>query len=463
MQILTFFREILSTPAVLIATVTLLGLCLQKKSIDLIIKGTITSIIGYTLLSVGSSVLQNGALNDFGVLFSYDFHIQGVVPNMEAVASLGIAQYGALVSWVMLVGMVANIILARFSNFHYIFLTGHHTLYMACLLTVVLAQGTMMEWQIILSGGLLLGLTMSIMPSLLQKDMKKVVKHDKIAYGHYSTIGCLLASKIAKLVGDENKESKDIELHARLGFMKDSNVCIFIVMSIVFLFVTGLAVTRTDLSQLKISYSSSTYPNWIVYAITQAAMFTASIYIILAGVRLMVAEMVPAFKGIAKKLVPNAKPAVDCPIVFPYAPNAVMLGFLMSFMGGIVAMLFLIACNQSMSKTIFPIIVPGVVSHFFCGGSAGVFANAQGGTKGCIWGSFIHGIFITFLALMIMPMLGSLNLSGTTFSDTDFCMVGVLIGYLGSFISSNVLFSLSIILFIIPIVYKRWSERNALK
>lgn len=28
-----------------------------------------------------------------------------------------------------------------------------------------------------------------------------------------------------------------------------------------------------------------------------------------------------------------------------------------------------------------PIILPGVVPHFFCGATAGVFANAEGGLK----------------------------------------------------------------------------------
>lgn len=40
------------------------------------------------------------------------------------------------------------------------------------------------------------------------------------------------------------------------------------------------------------------------------------VYILLAGVRLLLGEIVPAFRGIAMKLVPDAIPALDCQFSF---------------------------------------------------------------------------------------------------------------------------------------------------
>jgi PTS system ascorbate-specific IIC component len=161
--------------------------------------------------------------------------------------------------------------------------------------------------------------------------------------------------------------------------------------------------------------------NYIVFAFIQSLIFAAGVYIVLAGVRMVIAEIVPAFKGWADKLVPDSKPALDCPIVFPYAPNAVLIGFFVSFLGGIVGMLILIALNGT-------VILPGVVPHFFVGATAGVFGNATGGRRGAVIGSFVNGVVITFLPLLLMPVLGDLGFANTTFSDADFIVSGVVLG-----------------------------------
>ncbi len=462
MQVLITIREILATPEILVGVVVLVGLLLQKKSADHIIKGTVTAIVGFVLLSAGSTLLQNGALKDFGTLFNYDFHIQGVIPNMEAISSLGITKYAVEVSLVMFFGMLANIFIARFGPFHYIFLTGHHTLYMACLLTIALHASKMKEWELIVSGSLMLGLLMALMPALAEKEMKKVTGGDKIALGHFSTFGYLFAAKMAKLFTshDRRKNKKlrsteEIHFSAKMSFMKDTTVEIFLVMTVIFLILTGIAATRSDFSSLNITYNGGSYSNWIIYAIIQGASFSAEIYIILAGVRMVIAEIVPAFKGIAKKLVPHAKPAVDCPMLFSYAPNAVIIGFFMSFFGGLTVMLILVGINAWKGTQLLPVIVPGIVAHFFCGGTAGVFANAEGGIKGCIIGAFLHGVMISFLSLIVMPVLGTLNMAETTFSDADFCVVGVVLGNIAGQLPKISVFILCIICYLIPIIRER--------
>lgn len=73
-------------------------------------------------------------------------------------------------------------------------------------------------------------------------------------------------------------------------------------------------------------------------------------------------------------------------------------------------------------------ILPGVVPHFFTGAAAGVFGNATGGRRGAVLGSLANGLLITFLPVLLLPVLGDLGFANTTFSDADFGIIGILLG-----------------------------------
>ncbi|WP_448917552.1 PTS transporter subunit IIC, partial [Haemophilus sputorum] len=186
--------------------------------------------------------------------------------------------------------------------------------------------------------------------------------------------------------------------------------------------------------------------HFLVFAVVQSITFAAGVFVILQGVRLVLAEIVPAFTGISEKLVPAAKPALDCPIVFPYAPNAVLIGFLSSFIGGIVGLVLL-------GQLKWVLILPGVVPHFFCGATAGVFGNATGGRRGAIIGAFAHGVLITFLPVFLLPVLGSLGFANTTFSDADFGVVGIAIGYMAQYFDKNVITAVIVGIFALLVVH----------
>ncbi len=68
--------------------------------------------------------------------------------------------------------------------------------------------------------------------------------------------------------------------------------------------------------------------NVIVYALTCALSFVVGVTIVYNGVRMILADLVPAFQGISNKLIPDAIPAVDCAVFFPYAPTTVILAIL---------------------------------------------------------------------------------------------------------------------------------------
>lgn len=410
---LEFILDILSEPSILVGLVALIGLIIQKKSFSDCLLGSIKTIMGFLVLSGGAS-LVTGSLDYFGKMFEYGFGITGIVPNNEAVVGLALNELGTTTALIMAFGMLSNILIARFTKLKYIFLTGHHTLYMACMYAAILYAGNIKGTMAVIIGSILLGFTMAIMPALANPFMKKIVGSDQVGFGHFGTFGYILSGYVGKLVGKNSKSTEDIKFPKGLNFLRDTSVAISITMLVLFLIVSFMAGDE-------FVHELSGGKNFIVFSVIQSITFAGGVYIILAGVRLILGEIVPAFKGIATKLVPNAKPALDCPIVFPYAPNAVLIGFLSSFVGGIVGLFILVSFG-------FPAILPGVVPHFFCGATAGVFGNSTGGRRGAIIGSFVNGLLITFLPALLLPTLSGLGFVGTTFSDSDFGVWGILLG-----------------------------------
>ncbi|MGL4663206.1 MAG: PTS ascorbate transporter subunit IIC [Culicoidibacterales bacterium] len=446
MQILEVINEILSTPAILVGLVALIGLVLQKKPIEDVIKGTTKTVVGFLIIGAGAGFLLDGSLKEFGVMFNFAFGMQGVVPNNEAIVTLGLETFAKETALIMAFGMLANLVIARFSNLKYIFLTGHHTLYMAALLAVVLNVGGLSGIYLIAAGSLILGFTMAFFPAIVQPTMRKITGTDELAFGHFGSFGYWFAARIGRLTGKGSKSTEEINFPKRLAFMRDTTVAIALTMIVFFIIVTAVAVMKPNFD-VKILKGS----HWFIWSLIKGFNFAGGVFIVLSGVRLVVGEIVPAFRGIADKLVPNAKPALDCPVVYPYAPNAVLIGFITSFVGGIVGLFILFGINRALVPV--ALILPGVIPHFFCGATAGVFANKEGGIRGCLIGSFAHGMLITFLPALLMPVLGALNFASTTFSDADFTLVGIILGNVAHFTNGTILFAFAVVIFMLPIVY----------
>lgn len=96
--------------------------------------------MGFVILTAGAGIIAY-TLTIFSQLFEHSFHIQGVVPNTDAMAALAQKNYGTETATIMVLGMLINIATARLTPLKYIFLTGHHTLYMAAMLAVILSVG----------------------------------------------------------------------------------------------------------------------------------------------------------------------------------------------------------------------------------------------------------------------------------------------------------------------------------
>ena len=391
--ILMFLTDILSQPAILLGLVSFMGLIALKKPGHKILTGTLGPILGYIMLGAGADVITSN-LDPLGKMIEKGFNITGVVPNNEAVVATAQKMLGKETMMILVAGLLINLLVAKFTKYKYIFLTGHHSFYMACLLSAVL--------------------------------------------------GAMGFANIALIF---IKSTENIEIPEKWGFLRNTTIATAITM-VVFYLIAGIAAGSKFVSEL--SGGVSPY----LYVIMLGLKFAVGVAIVYNGVRMILADLIPAFQGIARKIIPNSIPAVDCAVFFTFAQTAVIIGFIFSFIGGIIGMIIL-GISGGM------LIIPGLVPHFFCGATAGIYGNASGGKKGAMVGAFVNGLLLSFLPAALLPVLGKLGFENTTFGDVDFTVIGILLGTVNSFIGHLGIYIIMLIIIavlIIPSFLKTKSE-----
>ncbi|GAA5105297.1 PTS sugar transporter subunit IIC [Orbus sasakiae] len=417
MGIIEFIIDnVLTQASITISLIAFVGLALQKKSIGQIISGSLKTLLGFQVLSAGSAIIV-GSLIYFGEIFTEGFHMQGIIPSIEAINGQAMNELGLGrdIALTFLAIFVFNILIARFTKWKYIFLTGQAILWMATMTTVFGYFAGLRGISLILVGGMVGGIFAVAMPAIAQPIIRKVTGSNDIALGHFCTIGYLFEAGIAYIFGERGEKKKsieDIKLPKAFEFLQDTYLSVMVVMVPLFI-VTAVFAGEEFGSTLSGSQ------NYIMYAFLQSIQFVVGVYVLLAGVRLLLGEIVPAFRGISMRLVPNAIPALDCPVFFPYSPNAVILGFITTTIGSIIAMFVLPVFGLAM-------ILPGMLTNFFAGGTAGIFGNQVGGRRGAIIGGIAHGFFITLLPALLVVTFNSLGFINSTATDVDTVTVALI-------------------------------------
>lgn len=408
--------DVLGEASLLIGLLALVGLLIQKKPAEKVISGTLKTIVGFLIFGIGSSAAQ-GALNGFQQLFVSAFGLEGVTPISEAITAQAQTVFPMVIALIMVGGFICNLIIARFTKFKYIFLTGGHSLFLSALLAILLKSLGLSDMAAILTGSVIHGFAAALYPAIAQKSMNAVTGTDEIAIGHYCTLAYALSGWLGSKVGNPEDSTENIELPGWLSMFKDYIVSVSLSIGVIY-YVAAVVAGRAAVEAV----SGGTH--WLVFPLMQTLIFTGGLYVIITGVRLFLGEIVPAFVGISEKFIPGAKPALDCPVVFPYAPTATVLGFISAYAAGLICMFIMAAMKTT-------VMIPVAIPFFFIGATAGVFGNARGGWKGCVLGAFVTGILISVGPAIIYPIMTGVGLSGTSFPETDFNLIGVVFNLIG--------------------------------
>ena len=196
MSVLNFIvNEILSKPALLVGLMSFVGLVALRKSFSDVLSGTVKTILGFLILSAGASVVIS-TLGPLEVMVKEAFNLHGVIPTNEAIVALALKDFATEVAAIMALGFVVNLIFALITPAKFVFLTGHHLLYMATVLAVVIGSAGIKGANLIILGAILQGTIATVMPALLHPFTKKLTNDAGFALGHYNSLGYLVSALI---------------------------------------------------------------------------------------------------------------------------------------------------------------------------------------------------------------------------------------------------------------------------
>lgn len=414
---LSFIAAILSNPAIILGIIAAVGLIALKKTPSDIVKGTLKTILGFLILQAGAGIIVN-ALTPFSTMFTSAFQLSGIVAEDNSLVAAVQKFLGRETAFILLFSFLINLILARVTPWKYIFLTGHMMFSFAGTMAIVLDQMGLKGWTLILIGSVIQGVSMVLFPAISQPFVRKVTGNDQVAFGFWGSSWISLSGYIGGLVGEKEKSSEEVKVPKSLDFLRDMSVLMVIVMVPIFL-ITAIAADPKTV--MKLSNGQNAY----LFAVIQSLTFVAGILVLLQGVRMFLAEIIPAFKGVGEKIVPGAKPALDVPIFYSYAPVAVTLGFLSAMVGGLLVTLI--------SRWLPVVVLPSVIGLFFMGAAAGVFGNAMGGRRGAIVGGFFLGFTWSLLIALAYPLVDvtKYGVQGLWFASPDAILVIIVMRLVG--------------------------------
>ena len=85
-------RDFLLEPVILIGVIVFIGLVLQRKGFEVVVKGTLKAMIGFMIISIGGNIISE-AVASFGLMIQRGFHTTGLILSVEGISGIAVDRY----------------------------------------------------------------------------------------------------------------------------------------------------------------------------------------------------------------------------------------------------------------------------------------------------------------------------------------------------------------------------------
>lgn len=405
-------KQIFGQPYLLLAIVVFIGYIAMKQTVGKAIIGAFKASIGILVMGMGSGAL----ITNFGKLLTALQNATGIqgaglntYPTMTASyekmdAILGEGTGATWGIYVLLVAFLMNLVLValrKWTKIRAVYLTGNAMIVQCGISTYIVWRflGTGMIATVLIAS-LVTALYWGICSTALIKPTKVITGGADLTVAHQQMFMSFVAYKVAPKLGNPEDDIEKKKMPKSLNFLQDSVLATLLVM-LISTAIIMLVIGKDGVDWLRSAdgFNQGGYKNFVVFLLWISITLTANIWVLLAGVRMFVGELMMSFKGISEKLLPGAVAGVDCAAIFGFAPKSVVLGLICGAVGQILGLILLLVFKSPI------FLVPGFIPLFFDNATVAIFANKFGGYKAAAGICIANGLIQIMGSMLAVSMM----------------------------------------------------------
>lgn len=400
--------NIFTQTALFMGIIVAVGLIVQKKSGGEVLDGFISAMLGYFIFNTGTGAIGSSTVL-INKLMKFTVGVTaGISPSSNALftsMAYAVEYLAPRIIPCFIITWFVHILIVKFVKyFKVVYLTVHNMLsLLSCFYLffygVLGFQGLLLD----VCAGAFMCIYITVSPMLVYEDCKRVTG-GAFALGHFNQMSAFIASKIAPLCGDPEKENaENMDLPGWLKQLCDGGLSIALCLPLAYLFVWIVVTVVGNAEAIDLLKTTAGNVDTLVYMLLTSLQFAGATYILLYGLRMFLGALLPAFQGIAEKWIPDALPGIDTVAFYSLAPNAVIFGMISWMVGAVLTTIGCIVFKTDM------IVIFMLAAAFSEMSAIGVIANSKGGWKACIVCGLVVGFLSTATAALFASGMGLLE------------------------------------------------------